>query len=203
MGDSPSLHPDTLRLVSFLIDETPLTADEHEHILQCAECSSRMAASAAEELERRRGHDPAKWTGVRLIQELASASRVSRICRSCRIFLTPINLRLLFHWSLTARVGHFSRGDLKMPTRTKASTKPSAHISRIRLASFGCGTTALSKRESNHFDCCRECRFALREVMNNRLLPTYDVPTYDVSKRAAWGPYKHVQRWESIGRATP
>jgi len=67
-----------------------------------------------------------------------------------------------------------------MPTEIKHSAKASQHISRIRLADFGCGTTALSKQESEHFDCCSECRSALREVMHNLL-----VPVYEVSKRAA------------------
>jgi len=67
-----------------------------------------------------------------------------------------------------------------MPTQRKRSADSSQHISRIRIASFACGTIRLSKRESAHFDGCMDCRSALREVMHNML-----VPVYDVLKRAA------------------
>jgi len=58
MGDSPSLHPEASRLVGFMVDEAPLTPEEHEHIAHCEECSSRMASEAADELQKRREQEP-------------------------------------------------------------------------------------------------------------------------------------------------
>jgi hypothetical protein len=52
MTDDASSHVDTSRLVAFLVNETPLTTEEHQHILRCEECTNRMATSAAEELRK-------------------------------------------------------------------------------------------------------------------------------------------------------
>jgi len=46
-------HIETSRLVCFLIDESPLMPDEHEHLLDCKECMNRMVESAMEELTKR------------------------------------------------------------------------------------------------------------------------------------------------------
>jgi len=46
-------HPETSRLASFLIDDDPLTPDEHEHLLRCRECTNRMVSSAMAELAKR------------------------------------------------------------------------------------------------------------------------------------------------------
>jgi hypothetical protein len=67
-----------------------------------------------------------------------------------------------------------------MPTRRKHFAHANRHISRIQLANFACSAAPLSERESVHFDTCKECRLALRELMRNML-----VPIFDCAKRAA------------------
>jgi hypothetical protein len=66
-----------------------------------------------------------------------------------------------------------------MPTRIKFA-QANRHIPRVQLANFACSAAPLSERESAHFDTCRKCRFALRELMRNML-----VTVFECSKGAA------------------
>jgi hypothetical protein len=52
MGDQSS-HPDPSRLVAFLMNQDPLTTDEHHHFLHCEECTNRTADALLEELKKR------------------------------------------------------------------------------------------------------------------------------------------------------